>query len=172
MPRPEKEAVVNEVAEIFKEAKSVFLTDFQGLNVEQMIDFRRQCRKEAVGYRVVKNTLTRLAAKEAGMDEILEHIEGPSAIAYSYEDPSAPARVITTFAKVHERPVIKVSRFEGKFYGPESVQTIASLPSKDVLLAKLLGTCNAPVRGLVGTINGLLQKLVMTFDAVKNSRNE
>jgi large subunit ribosomal protein L10 len=172
MPRPEKEAVVNEVAEILQGAQSVFLTDFQGLNVEEMIDFRRQCRKEAVGYRVVKNTLTRLAAKKAGMEELLEHIEGPSAIAYSYDDPSAPARVITSFAKTHERPVIKVSRFEGEFYGPDRVEMIASLPSKEVLLAKLLGSCNAPLQGFVGTLSGLLQKLVMTIDAVKNSRDE
>ncbi len=172
MPRPEKEAAVNEVADILQDAKSVFLTNFQGLNVEQMIDFRRKCRKEEVGYRVVKNTLTRLAAKKAGVEEILEHIEGPSAIAYSYNDPSAPARVISEFARVHEKPIIKVTRFEGRFYGPDKVSMIASLPSKNRLLAKLLGTFNAPIQGMVGTLNGLLQKLVMTFDAVRNAKEE
>jgi len=168
MARPEKEAAVKEVAEILENAKGVFVTDFQGLNVEMMSEFRQKCRETSVNYRVVKNTLARLAAKKAGRDEMVEYFHGPSAIAYSYDDPSAPARIITEFAKKVEKPKIKVSLFEGVFYRPERVEEIASLPPKDVLLAQLMGEFNAPIQDFVGILKGLLQKLVMTLDAVKN----
>jgi len=171
MARPEKEVAVAEMAEIFEKSKGVFLTDFQGLNVEKISDLRQKCREASVGYLVVKNTLAKLAVKQVGWEEMLEHLEGPSAIAYSFEDPSAPARVINEFAKKEEKPAIKVSYFEGVFYGPEKVKAIASLPSKDVLLAQVVGGFNAPIQGFVGTIHGLLQKLVMTLDAVRGSRD-
>ena len=172
MVRPEKEAVVVEVGKILQEARGVFITNFQGLNVEMMIDLRRKCRQASVEYRVVKNTLARLAAKNAGWDEMVEYFEGPSALAYSYADPSSPARVISEFAKKAEKPTIKVSLFEGVFYGPDDAAMIATLPPKDVLLAKLMGGLNAPVQGLVGGLNGLLQKLVMTLDAVKDVKEK
>jgi len=172
MAIPEKEAIVEEVAEILERAKGVFVTDFQGLNVEMMGDLRRKCREASVGYRVVKNTLARLAAKKVGWDEMVDYFEGPSAIAYSFEDPSAPARIISEFAKEVEKPTIKVSLFEGIFYGPERVEEIVSLPSKDALLTQMLVGLTTPIQGLVGGLYGLLQKLVMTFDAVKNAKDK
>lgn len=172
MARPEKEAVVQEVAEILENAKGVFINDFQGLNVEMISELRQKCREEKVGYRVVKNTLARLAVKQTGWDEMADYLEGPSAIAYSYDDPSAPARVITEFAKKIEKPKIKVSLFEGVFYGPDKVKEIASLPSKEVLLAKVLGSLNSPIQGFAGSLSGLLQKLVGTFDAVRESQEK
>jgi large subunit ribosomal protein L10 len=169
MARPEKEAVVEEVAEILEKAKGVFITDFKGLNVEAMMDLRRKCREASVGYRVVKNTLARLAASKVGCDEMVNYLEGPSAIAYSYDDPSAPARIISEFAKKTEKPTIKMSLFEGVFYGPDSVESIASLPSKEVLYTRMVGGFQTPIRGLVGSLNGLLQKAVMTLNAVKDA---
>ncbi|MFH1940973.1 MAG: 50S ribosomal protein L10 [bacterium] len=169
MARPEKEAVVEEVAEILVKAKGVFVTDFQGLNVEAMMDLRRKCREASVGYYVVKNTLARLAASKVGRDEMVNYLEGPSAIAYSYDDPSAPARVISEFSRKTEKPTIKMSLFEGVFYGPESVELIASLPTKEVLYTRMVGGFQTPIRGLVGSLNGLLQKAVMTLNAVKEA---
>jgi large subunit ribosomal protein L10 len=170
MARPEKEAVVEEVAEILQNASGVFITDFTGLNVEMMTELRQRCREASVNYRVIKNTLARLAAKKAGREEMIAYFEGPSAVAYSYDDPSAPARIITEFARKVEKPTIKVSLFEGVFYGPGRVQEIATLPSKEVLLSKLLGGLNAPLYGLASTLNSLLQKLVLTIQAVKESK--
>ena len=172
MARPEKEAAVAEMVEIFEKSKGVFLTDFKGLNVEMISDFRRQCREASVGYRVVKNTLARLAVKNVGWDEMTPHLEGPLAIAYSFEDPSAPARVIKEFTKKVEKPQIKVSYFEGAFYGPDRVAEIAALPSKEELLAKVVGGFNAPIQGFVGGLSGLLQKLVMTLDAVRGAKQD
>lgn len=172
MARPEKEAAVAQMVEIFEKSKGVFLTDFQGLNVEKMSDLRQKCREASVGYLIVKNTLARLAVQQVGWDDMLEHLQGPSAIAYSFDDPSAPARVIGEFAKKEEKPVFKVSFFEGVFYGPDKMKAIATLPSKDVLLAKLMGGLNGPIQGFVGSLQGLLSKLVMTVDAVRQSKEE
>jgi large subunit ribosomal protein L10 len=170
MARPEKEAAVEEMAEILQKANGVFITDFTGLNVEKMTELRCKCREASVSYRVVKNTLARLAAKKAGREEMVAYFDGPSALAFSYDDPSAPARIIAEFAKKIEKPTIKVSLFEGVFYGPERVQEIASLPSKQVLLSQLVGGLNAPIYGFAATLNGLLQKVALVFNAIKNSK--
>jgi large subunit ribosomal protein L10 len=153
-------------------AKGVFITDFQGLSVEKMNEFRQKCREASVSYRVVKNTLARLAAKKVGYDQMVDHLEGPSAIAYSYDDPSAPARVCVEFAKRENKPEIKVSLFEGVFYGPDRVKAIAALPTKDELLAQIVRGFNAPIQGFVGGLNQLLQKLVFAFDAVRNAKEK
>ena len=170
MARPEKVTTVQEIADILSEAKSIFVTDFKGLNVEQISEFRRKCREASVEYRVVKNTLARLATEKVGFSEMTEHFKGPSAIAYTYGDPSAPARIIKEFAKTLDKPEIKMSMFEGEFYGPDKIAIIASLPSKDQLLAQVVGGLNAPIQGLVGSLHGLLQKLVLTLDALRSSK--
>ena len=170
MARPEKVAVVQEVAEILQNAKGVFITDFQGLNVEKMNEFRQRCREASVEYRLVKNTLARLAAKQIGYDEMVDHLQGPSAIAYSYDDPSAPARVCVEFAKKENKPEIKVSLFEGIFYGPERVKMIAGLPGKQELLAQVVRGFNAPIQGLVSGLYQVLQKVVLAVDAVRRAR--
>jgi large subunit ribosomal protein L10 len=172
MIRSEKEAVVNEVTDILKNAKGIFVTDFKGLNVEQINELREKCREVSVHYKVIKNTLGRLAAKEAGWEEIEDHFQGPSALAYCFDDPSAPARVIIEFAKKYERPTIKVSLFDGSFYGPESVNEIALLPPKDVILAQVVRSLKEPIQGLTGGLNGLLQKLLYTIDAIRDQKSE
>lgn len=170
MARPEKVEAVEQITDIFQNAKSVFVADYQGLDVEQISELRQKCREDSVQFLVVKNTLARIAAKNAGWDEMEPHLKGPSAIAFTYEDPSAPARVISKFAEDREKPAIKVSLFEGGFYGPEKVQAIAALPPKDVLLSKVVGGFNSPIQGLAGVLNGVLGQLVRTLDAVRASK--
>lgn len=170
MPRPEKAEAVQCISEIFEKAKGVFVADFQGLNVEQMGELRKKCRDDQVGFLVVKNTLARIAAHNTGWDEMESHLKGPSAIAFSYEDPSAPARVITAFAKNAKKPTIRVSLFEGNFYGPEKVEAIATLPTRTELIARVVGGFNAPIQGLVGNLSAVLRKLVGTLDAVRASK--
>ena len=170
MLKSEKETVVQEITDILKNAKGIFITDFKGLNVEKMSELRNKCREGAVEYRVVKNTLARIAIKQAGFEEMEAYFQGPSAIAYSYDDPVAPVRIVTEFAKKAEKPQVKVTLFEGAFYGPDRVQEIAALPSKEVLLAKVVSGFNSPIQGFAGCLSGLLQKLVGTLDAVRSSR--
>ncbi|MBN2104319.1 50S ribosomal protein L10 [bacterium] len=170
MIRPEKEAAVQEIVDILNQAKGVFVTDFKGLNVKKMNAFRQKCRESSVEYLVVKNTLARRATEKTSFDEMKAYFNGPSAIAYSYDDASAPARVITKFAKENDKPEIKMSIFEGIFYGPDKVARIAALPSKNELLAQIVTGLNSPLQGMVSGLNGLLQKFVLTLDAIKKSK--
>lgn len=170
MARPEKEAAVQDITEILEKAQSVFVTDYRGLNVEKMEQLRSKFREASVSYRVVKNTLGRRAAKNAGYDSMVEYLQGPSAIAYSFDDPSAPARVIQEFAKKEEKPVIKMSIFEGTFYGPDKIEAIAALPSKQELLSQLVRVFNAPMQGFAGSLSGLLRKFAGTLDAVREKK--
>jgi large subunit ribosomal protein L10 len=170
MSTPEKEAVVQEMTEILEKATSVFVTDYKGLDVEQISAFRKKCREQSVHYLVVKNTLARIAAEKTGWGEMIEHLKGPSAVAYSYDDPSAPARVIKEFTKDKDKPEIKVSLFEGVFYGPEKMDMIASLPSKEVVLSQVAGAFKAPIQGFTGVMGGLLSQFVRTLDAVREEK--
>lgn len=172
MARPEKETAVAEISKILKDATSVFVTDYKGLSVERITDLRSKCRESKVSYMVVKNTLARIAAKEAGFDDMVGYLKGPSAIAFSYDDPSAPARIISEFAKKDKDnlPEIKMTIFEGQFYGPEKVEQIANMASKQEMLATLLAGFNAPLQGFVGTLNGLLSKAVRTLAAVQEKK--
>lgn len=170
MKRTEKETVIEEVTAIFQKAKSVFITDYAGLTVEKVSVFRRKCREASVGYLVVKNTLARMGVEKAGWKDLGPYFKGPSAIAYSFTDPVAPARVIHEFLKENEKPKIKGSIFEGQFIGPERVKEIATLPSRDELIAKLMGQLNAPIQGVVCGLNGLLTKFVRTVDAIREAK--
>lgn len=172
MANSEKDAVIQEVSDIFKKSKSVFVTDFSGLNVEKIMILRKKFRESKVGYLVVKNTLARISAEKAGWNQLNPHFKGPSAIAYSFEDPSSPARVIKEFTKNNDKPKIKGSIFEGVYYGPESMDQIASLPPKQELLARVVGAFNSPIQGLASRLNGILQKLVGTLDAVKTQKEK
>lgn len=170
MPTAEKIAIVDEITKRFKESKSVFLTDFTGLNVEQMTELRRAFRNAAVHYEVVKNTLAQRSAQSANYDAITSYLEGPTGLAFGIEDPSAPARVINDFKKVSDKLQIKACLFEGVLIGPERVAEIANLPPKNVLLGQVLGVLNAPLSKLAFSLNAVLSKLAYAVDAVRKQK--
>ncbi len=172
MPTPQKEAIVAEITEQLNEAKSVFLTDFKGLNVDEINDLRRVFTGASVQYRVVKNSLARLSVKEAGCDELLEYLDGPTAIAFGMDDPAAPARVIKEFAKDSDKLSVKVGLMDGVLIDSTRVNEIASLPSKVQLLGQLSGVLNAPLSNLVLSLNAILSKLVFALNAVKENKDE
>lgn len=126
----------------------------------------------SVQYRVVKNTLARLSAKSAGFEELLEYLEGPTAMAFGMNDPVAPAKVIDEFSKKTDKLKVKACLFEGVLFGAEDVSKIAALPSKQELLTKLAGVLNAPLSNLVFSLNGILSKLVFALNAIKDQKNE
>lgn len=172
MPTPQKEARVNEVAKNLNDAKSIFLADFTGLNVEEANELRRSFKQKAVKYQVVKNTLARLSVKSAGCEELLEYLEGPTAMAFGMEDPVAPAKVIKEFSEKTDKIKIKACLFEGALIGTDQVNRIADLPSKEELLGQLVGVLNAPIANLAYSLNGLLSKLVFALDAVRKNKEE
>ncbi|KAA3657813.1 MAG: 50S ribosomal protein L10 [Calditrichaeota bacterium] len=169
-PRPEKVAEVEKLSEKLTSAKGVYLTDFSGLSVEDITDLRRRFTKENVEYLVVKNTLAKFGAKKAGQEDLVEHFRGPVAVALGYEDPATPARILTSFLKEHEKPEVKACMIEGDVLPGSEVDSISKWLTREELLAKLVGSLNSPVSGLVNTLAGVLRQFVTVLDAIREKK--
>lgn len=167
-----KQAVVAQLKEQLESAKGVVLTSYKGLTVAQDTELRRELREAGVSYHVVKNTMMRIAAKEAGLEGIDEHLEGTTAFAFSTEDAVAPAKVICGFMKKNkleeaEILTVKVGVVEGKVIDVDEVKALAALPSREELIAKLLGSMNAPISNTVNVLQGVIRNAVYVLDAVR-----
>ncbi|MDZ5001344.1 50S ribosomal protein L10, partial [Clostridium perfringens] len=125
-----KEAKVAEIKEKLEKAQAIVLADYQGLTVEEDTALRKSLREAGVEYKVYKNNLVTLAAKELGIEGLDEYLEGPVSIAFGYEDATAPARVLHTFAKDHKKIELKAGMVEGTLYNKEEVEKLATIPSK------------------------------------------
>ena len=173
MPTPKKVEEVEYLSERIREAKGIYLTDFTGLTVEEMNDLRSRLRKENVLYRVVKNTLTKIALSQAGYEgQLDQYLEGPTGLAFGFDDPIVPARILRDFAKESQKLRFKASVVEGKVFDAEQTEKLADLPSRDELVARLLGQLNAPIAGLVWTLNGVITKLVYALQAIKEQKEK
>lgn len=170
MARPEKEAAVAELKEKFGRAQAVVLTDYRGLTVAQITELRKKLREAGLEYRVVKNTLTRLAASELVGEDLDPYLEGPTALAFAYEDPVAPAKILTEFARSFKALQIKGAVLEDKVIDATGVKELAELPPYEVLVAQLLGTLQGPIRGLVTVLSGPQRKLVYALDAIRKEK--
>ncbi|MCL6613998.1 MAG: 50S ribosomal protein L10 [Firmicutes bacterium] len=170
MARPEKEAIVAEVRDRFRRAKSVILTDYRGLNVAEVTELRKRLREAGVEYKVVKNTLATLAARQAEIEGLEEHLSGPIAMAFAYEDPVTPAKLLATFAREHKNLELKAGVLEGRVIGEAEVKALAELPSREQLLAMVLGAFQAPLRGLVTVLSGPMRNLVYGLEALRKQR--
>lgn len=168
--RPEKVAAIAALSEKFSTAKSVFLTDYSGLSVADISELRKKFRESNTDYFVVKNTLARLGAKEAGKDNILQFLEGPVAVAISYEDPASPARVLSAFLKNHPKPEIKACLIEDDIYPGSEAEDIAKWATREELLAKVVGSLNSPISGLVMTLAGIQRKLLYAINAIAGKK--
>lgn len=167
-----KQAVVAELKEQLTSAKGVVLTGYKGLTVAQDTALRREFREAGVTYHVVKNTMLRLAAQEAGIEGLDEHLEGTTAFAFSAEDAVAPAKVIGGFIKKNKLDdagvlTIKVGMVEGQVIDTKEVNALATLPSREELIAKMLGSMNAPISNTVNVLQGVIRKAVYVLDAVR-----
>ena len=167
-----KQAVVAELKEQLTSAKGVVLTGYKGLTVAQDTALRREFREAGVTYHVVKNTMLRLAAQEAGIEGLDEHLEGTTAFAFSAEDAVAPAKVIGGFIKKNKLDdagvlMIKVGMVEGQVIDAKEVNALATLPSREELIAKMLGSMNAPISNTVNVLQGVIRKAVYALDAVR-----
>lgn len=153
-----KEAKVAEIKAKLEKAQSVVLADYQGLTVEQDTKLRKALRESGIEYKVYKNSLVSLAAKELGYEGIVPYLEGPVSIAFGYEDATAPARILNDFAKENKKLELKAGIVDGEVYDSEKVKQLASIPSKEVLLAQLLGSFKAPLSNLAYLINAISEK--------------
>jgi large subunit ribosomal protein L10 len=170
MVRPEKKDRVDELKELFQDAKSIVLNDFSGLNVADISELRRVCRENNIVYTVVKNTLAKRSFQALGLEDVEQMLEGPTAIASSNEDEVAPAKVLSDFAKDYELPRFKGAYVAGRLLDEEETKRLAALPSKEVLLAQVVGTFQAPMRGLVNVLGASLRDLLYVLKAVAEKK--
>ena len=171
MPRARKEQKAEQVdllTEKLKKAKVAVLTDYRGLTVSQLQELRGRLRTGDVEYRIIKNTLARRAAEAAGVPALQSELEGPIAIAFGYDDLSTPSKLINEFVRATRLKLdVKGGLVEGRVFSPDQVKQLADLPSREALIAQLLGTLQSPVGRLVGIMQTPLQQLLGVLDAYK-----
>lgn len=167
----QKQKVVDELAEHFNGAVSGVFVDYSGISVENDTKLRAELRKAGVYYAVKKNSIISRAAKKAGLEGIDKYLEGSTAIALSKEDLIAPAKVIAKFAEDNDKFTIKAGFIEGKTATAEQIDELAKLPPKEVLVAKFVGSMNAPISGLVNVLNGNLRGLVVALNAIAEKKS-
>ncbi len=169
MARPGKVEQVELLTEKLKNAKAAVLTDYRGLTVGQLQDLRTRLRAQDVEYRIVKNTLARRAAVQAGHEQFQDLLKGPVAIAFGYDELGVPARLLGEFVRqTRLRLDIVGGLMEGRVLGPEQVRQVADLPPREALVAQLLGTLQSPVAQLVATIQAPVQQLVGLLEAYRD----
>lgn len=161
-----KKDIVSELSEKIKNAKTIVFADYRGLTVEQDTELRNALRKAGVEYGVVKNTLTKLAANENGLNELEPYFNGPTAMAVSTDDVIAPAKILAEYSKKYEKLQIKAGVVEGKIFDEKLIKELAALPPKEELLAKALGSMKAPITGFVNVLNGNIRGLVVALNAI------
>ncbi len=166
MARPDKQAAVTELAELFRNSNASVLTDYRGLTVSQLKELRGNLGRTTT-YAVVKNTLTRIAAKDAGVDGIEEWLVGPSAIAFVDGDPVEAAKGLRNFAKEHPALVIKGGVMDGKLLSAVDVNKLADLESREVLLSKLAGAMNASLQSAVSLFAAPLSQTARVVEALR-----
>lgn len=172
MATAEKEAKVEELKAIMAEAKGFYLADFTGIDVAAVTELRNKLREGEVQYQVIKNRLAIRAAEEVGIAGLKEHFTGPTAIAYSKEDPIAPAKILQDFGADGGKIQIKTGFMEGEVLAADRVEALANLPSREELLGKVAASAQSPLYGLSGVLSGLLRGLVGALSAIEKQRVE
>jgi large subunit ribosomal protein L10 len=166
----EKKQIVNEIKEKVDKSQGIVLVDYRGLNVEELTELRRNYREAGVDYKVYKNTMMRFAFKDAGFEEFNQHLTGPNAVAFGFDDPVQAAKVTEEFAKNHDKLEIKAGIVDGKIISIEEIKDLAALPSKEVLIAQTLGGLNAPIAGFANVLQGTIRNLVYALNAVREKQ--
>lgn len=163
--REKKELTVKSIKEKFDNAKGVILTDYRGLSVKEISELRTELRKSGIEYKIYKNTLTKIAIEKNNYEGIDDYLEGPSAFAFDFESEIGAAKALSDYAKKQKKLVIKAGIIEGKVIDPNAIKEYASLPSREELLAKILGTFNAPVQQIVTVLAAPLQGFMNVLKA-------
>ena len=168
MDRVAKETFVTELRDRLNKAPVIYLTDFTGLNVKEMTGLRRSLKESGAEYIVVKNRLAKLALAETELPDITENLEGPTGMVFGYEEPVAPAKALSEFAKLHDKkPTFKLGIMDSKVLDAEQIQQIAILPSQEVLLAQLAGVMEAPLAAFADALGAKLNEMVGLLEALK-----
>jgi large subunit ribosomal protein L10 len=167
MNKNEKTDVVSQVKEMINNASAVYLTDYTGINVADISDIRNNFRKEGVTYKVIKNTLFKRAIDESGKyDKLADHLVGMTGYAFASDNPVAPAKIIKKYFDETKKLALKACYVEDQYYPSDKLNELATLPSKNELIASILGSIEAPASGIVGVINAVMRDLVSVIDEI------
>ncbi len=171
MNRNEKSEIISEIKELLESSTAVYLTDYHGINVEDISSLRNQFRNEGVRYKVFKNTLVKRALKESGKyDKIAEHMTGMTGFAFTTNNPLAPAKIISKYFGDKEKLALKACYVEGEYFDGSQLKALATLPTKNELIAGIMGSLNSPVSGIVGAINAVMRDLVNVVDQISQKQ--
>ena len=173
MPNPQKIEVIDHLTQKFQTSTGIYFTCYTGMNVGQATELRKQFRGNAVSYLISKNTLTKIAATNAGFeDKLNDIIQGQIGIAYSSDDPTAPARVIHNFKKENKDALEVVGLvFEGEIFSADKYKELAILPTREVLLAMFTNAINQPMSKLASTLSGAMSKLTVVLTNLKENKS-
>ena len=172
MPTPQKEAILQDTQQRIAQVRGLYLTDFSGMTVQSLSLLRTKCREQGVQFKVIKNTLLRRAFNERGIQELDDHLVGPTGLVFSPTDEMAPAKILADFAKEHEKPRVKAAVVDGRLYDEKAILQLAKLPSREVLLSQLLGTFVAPMTTFLGAVNALLATPANMADALAREKSK
>ena len=165
MNRNEKRQAVTGFSKKVEGFQSVVLTHYRGLNVEQINTLRRRLREEKISYHVVKNTMMKLAAKGTDLEKLNDYFKGPTAIAISHGDPISLAKILSEFVKTQPKLEIKIGLIQGRVIPPDEIKALATMPSREILLAQILGGIQVPAQELAGVILSGLRQVVGVIQA-------
>lgn len=170
MPKPEKEQLVKELSEKMRNNTGVIVTHYQGMTVAELSELRAKLRTHKCEYTIVKNTLGTIALKNAGLESFAQYFEGPTAVAIENGDPVSSAKVILEFAKEHTKLQVKAGLLGDKVLSAGDIKALAALPSREVLLAKLLGSMQAPIAGFANVLQGTIRNFVYVLSAIEKQQ--
>jgi len=170
--RPQKVQDVETLRRLLAGAAAAILTDFRGLNVGEIAQLRSRLREAGVDYKVVKNTLLQRAAQSLGVEGLAPFLQGPTAVAFSRTDPVAPAKILLEYIRQMRKLEVKGGLVEGRIMTADQLKSLADLPSRAQLLAAAVGSIQAPLAGLAGTLTGLQRNLVYALDQIRKQREQ
>ncbi len=153
-----KQPVVQEISELITDAKSVVLVDYRGITVDDDTKLRKELRDNNVIYKVFKNTLVKLAVKDTAFEALSKDLEGPTAIAVSKDDPTTPARIVSDYCKKIDALSMKAGVVDGTYYDNKGIYVIASIPGREVLLSRFMGSIQSPVANFARVIKQIAEK--------------
>jgi large subunit ribosomal protein L10 len=169
--KTERQETVESLTEQLRGSPNLYVTDFTGLNVLRLTEFRRRLRAAGVSYVVVKNTLAQRALAANSVTALDDHLAGPTGLVLAGRDPVAAAKVLAEFVREFERPAIKIGLVDGRPVTSDQVKRLASLPSREVLLSQLAGAMQAPMAQLAGVLSGMLYQMVGALEALRAQRS-
>lgn len=171
MPNKQNLEIVDMFSSKFENASGIYFTDYLGLSVKDITELRSKFTSDGIEFCVVKNKLAEISSKNAGFEELENVLKGPTAIAFSYNDPTTPARILKEFKKNHELPVVKAFVLDGKVMDQSAFSAVANLPSREVLLTKFVSGLSSPMSKFASTLRSSMSGLLNVLNSIKETKS-